>query len=195
MTRIPFLLVFALLGCRPMRTASLSECTPPQPAAVRTIPLDTLLRLDGRYRFITVAISAGLNRAPVTSDLTLVRSDTLERFYERRGSGYVRAGNRPLIGHLTRRYGDGQRRNDSVVVQQNPGDTQLISGSCTSCNDAMLIYHTISRVGRDGFTGHWYDPQAGIGQLVDKYGKPLSDTEGYFCAIRVRGLRDMVRAR
>ncbi len=188
MTRIPFLLVFALLGCRPMRTASLSECTPPQPAAARAIPLDTLLRLDGRYRFITVAISAGLNRAPVTSDLTLVRSDT-------RDTGYVRAGNRPLIGHLTRRYGDGQRRNDPVVVQQNPGDTQLISGPCTSCNDAMSIYHTISRVGRDGFTGHWHDPQAGIGQLVDRYGKPLPDTEGYFCAIRVRGLREMVGAR
>jgi hypothetical protein len=187
MTRVRFLLVVALLGCQPMRTASLSECSPPLPAAAKPIPLDTLMRLDGRYRFITVAISAGLNQRPVTSELTLARSDTLEQFYEQRISGYVRAGNRPLIGNLTRRYGDGTLRNDPVVVQQNPGNTQLVSGFCARiCNDATLIYHTISLASRNGFTGHWYDPQTGIGQLVDRYGRPLPDPEGYFCAIRVR---------
>jgi hypothetical protein len=118
-------------------------------------------------------------------DLLLTRSDTLQEFYEQRLTGYVRAGNRPLVGQVTWHHPDRTVKTEPVVVQQNPGDTQLISGFCANCADAMFVYHKILRVRSNAFSGRWYDPQTGIGKLIDKNGKELPNPEGYFCAERI----------
>lgn len=143
------------------------------------------MQLTGKYSFTTVATSPGLDRSPVRGELTLKVADTLERYYERRLNGFARAGNRPLVGQLAWHYPDGMVRTQPVVVQQNPGDTQLISGFCDNCHDAMLVYHRIVQLRANGFSGRWSDPQTGIGRVVDKNGRELPDPAGYFCAIRV----------
>ena len=146
--------------------------------------MDALMQLPGNYSFVTVGTSPGLDQWIVRGDLTLKVADTLERYYERRLSGFVRAGNKPLVGQLAWHHSDGNVRTEPVVVQQNPGDTQLISGFCMSCADAMFVYHRIVEIRPNGFSGRWHDPQTGIGRLIDKNGRELPDPEGYFCAIR-----------
>jgi len=74
---------------------------------------------------------------------------------------------------------------EAVVVQQNPGSTQLIFGFCQTCFDAQWVYYTITEVRPNGFIGHWVDPQTGIGKLVDRKGRELPNPEGYFCAERI----------
>jgi hypothetical protein len=168
-----------------MPTTSQSECPPPAEGHSGAIPLDVLMQLAGNYKFVTVATSSGMDHSPFNGELTLRVADTLERYYERRLTGFARAGNRPLVGQLAWRESDGKVRTEPVVVQQNPGGTQLISGFCVNCFDAMLAYYGISQIRANGFSGSWHDPQTGIGKIVDKDGRALPDPEGFFCAIRV----------
>jgi len=169
---LSFLLV---LGCVPVRSRSEAECAPPADGNARAIPLDTLIGLAGRYRMTSVTTAPGYDRSPVLRDLKLTVADTLQRYYEQGLRGPRRTGNRPLVGSL------GQ---EPVVVQQNPGNTQMISGFCTMCTDAEFIYHTIVQVRPNGFIGRWHDPQTGIGRVVDSKGHELPDPKGYFCALR-----------
>jgi hypothetical protein len=162
-----------------------SGCNPPPETLRGAIPLETLVDLPGKYTLVTVGTSPGMDHWTAKGDLTLTRSDTLEQYYEQRLSGLVRAGNRPLVGQLTWHYPDGTVRTEPVVVQQNVGDTQLISGFCANCADAMFVYHRILQVRSNGFSGRWYDPQTGIGKLIDKSGNELPNPEGYFCALRI----------
>lgn len=182
---IRFLSLILLFGCRSIPVGNGSDCTPPTEGVRGAIPLDTLVGLAGKYTLITVATSPGMDHWTTKSDLTLERSDTLQQFYEQRLSGFVRTGNRPLVGQLAWHSPDGMVRTDPVVVQQNPAETQLISGFCANCADAMFVYHRILLIRSNGFSGRWHDPQTGIGKLIDKNGKALPDPDGYFCAVRI----------
>jgi hypothetical protein len=181
---IRFLALLLLIGCRSVPLAGRSACVPSSERHSGAIAMDALMRLPGRYTFVTVATSPGLDKWTVQGELTLRAADTLERYYERRIRGIVRAGNRPLVGQLVW-HSEGKVRTEPVVVQQNPGDTQLISGFCTECDDATLVYHRIIETRANGFSGRWNDPQTGIVRLIDKNGRELPDPEGYFCAFRV----------
>ena len=181
---IRLLVVLPLLGCRSL-AVSHTQCAAPQRRAA-AIPLDSLMTLAGKYRFVTIATSPGMDGATATAELTLRPADTLQRYYERRITGYARGGNRPLVGELAWRSADGQVTTEAVVIQQNPRDTQLISGWCRSlCLDGMQVYHSLMEVGPNRFSGFWHDPQTGIGRVVDKNGHELPDPAGYFCADRV----------
>jgi hypothetical protein len=182
---IRFLSLLLLISCRSIPTNSQNECSAPPQSHAGAMPLDTLMQLPGKYSFTTVATSPGLDGSPVRAQLILRAADTLERYYEQRLNGFVRAGNRPLVGQLAWHYPDGSVRSEPVVVQQNPADTQLISGFCGNCTDAMLVYHTILQLRANEFSGRWSDPQTGIGRVVDKNGRELPNPAGYFCAIRV----------
>ena len=173
-----------LLGCRSLPIADHPTCEPPTVTASEALPLDTLLQLAGKYKFVIVATSSGLDRAPVVGDLTLEAADTLQRFYQRRLSGWVRIGDRPLVGELTWHYDNGTLKTESVVVQRNAGNTELITGFCGNCADAMLVYYRITLLRAGGFAGSWQDPQTGIGRVVDSTGRELPDPKGYFCANR-----------
>ena len=183
---IRFFGLILLIGCRSVPAASERDCVPSKSGQVGAIPLDALMGLPGVYAFTAIATSPGMDRSSVASELTLVPADTLQRYYERRLRGYVRSGNRPVVGALNHRSSEGQFFADNVVVQQNPSDTQLISGYCELCNDASIVYYTILHVGRDRFSGRWVDPQTGIGIIVDRNGQPISNPAGYFCAVRIK---------
>lgn len=179
------LVAFVLLvGCRSLPVADQVRCEAATETVSEALPLDTLLQLAGKYKFVTVATSSGLDRTPVVGDLTLEAADTLQRFYERRLSGWVRNGDRPLVGELTWHYDDGNVKTESVVVQRSSGDTELITGVCGNCADAMLRYYRITVLRAGGFAGTWHDPQTGIGRVVDRAGRELPDPEGHFCANR-----------
>jgi hypothetical protein len=180
-----FVALFLLIGCRSIPATSQSECLPPPEGDSGAVPLDALMQLAGKYRFVTVATSRGVDHSSFSGELTLRVADTLERYYERRRNSFVRAGNRPLVGHLAWPEPSGKVRTEPAVVQQNPGGTQMISGFCVNCLDGMLAYYGISQIRANGFSGRWHDPQTGIGKIVDKNGRALPDPEGYFCAIRI----------
>lgn len=128
--RILSLAFLLVIGCVPVRSRSEAECAPPADGNARAIPLHTLVGLAGRYRMTSETTAPGYDRAPIVRDLTLTIADSLQRYYEQGVRGPRRAGNRPLVGSL------GQ---EPVVVQQNPGNTQMISGFCTMCIEAMFI--------------------------------------------------------
>jgi len=182
---IRFFGLILLIGCRSIPAASDRDCLPSKSRQVGAIQLGALMGLPGVYAFTAIATSPGMDRSSVTSELTLVSADTLQRYYERRIRGYVRSGNRPLVGALKHRS-QGQLFAHNVVVQQNASDTQLISGYCELCDDASIVYYTILHVGRDRFSGRWVDPQTGIGIIVDQNGQPIPDPAGYFCAVRIK---------
>lgn len=183
---IRFFGLILLIGCRSIPAASERDCLPSKSRQVGAIQLGALMGLPGVYGLTAIATSPGMDRSSVTSELTLVPADTLQRYYERRIGGYVRSGNRLLVGALKHRSSEGQLFADNVVVQQNPSDTQLISGYCELCNDASVVYYTILHVGRDRFSGRWVDPQTGIGIIVDQNGQPIPNPAGYFCAVRIK---------
>jgi hypothetical protein len=170
---------------RSMPGSTQHECRATGQSQTGAVPLDTLMNLAGKYTLTTVATSAGTDQWTARAELTLRLADTLERYYERWLNRLVRTGNRPLVGQLVWHRSDGTLRRETVVVQQNPGNTQLIRGFCTNCTDAMLVYHRILQANSHAFSGAWHDPQTGIGRVVDKNGRPLPDPEGYFCARRI----------
>ena len=169
-----------------MATTSQQACAPPVISTSSAIPLESLMRLRGTFRFVTVITARGYDSSPFTSELKLRAADTLERFYERQLRGLVRVGDKPLVGELSWRLEDGKRGNTRVAVKRVDQDAQLISGYCESCLDATWTYYRISEVRPDGFSGTWQDPQTGLGKLVDKNGQRLPDPEGYYCAYRIR---------
>ena len=119
-TLIRFCGLIVLVGCHSIPAVSERDCLPPKSTQVGAIQLGALMGLRGVYGFTAIATSPGMDRSSVTSELTLVPADTLQRYYERRIRGYARSGNRPLVGALKHRSSEGQLFADNVVVQQNP---------------------------------------------------------------------------
>lgn len=141
--------------------------------------------MKGSYLLTTIATSSGMDHSPEVTSLTLRPADTLERYYEVSLRGHRRTGNRIMVGQNILRRDNGESATDSVVMQQNPGSTQMIFGFCSLCFDAQWVYYTITELRPNGFAGRWSDPQTGIGKLVDRNGRELPNPEGYFCADKV----------
>src|SRR5688500_18375294 len=108
---IRLLSLLLVIGCRSLPANGQNECSAPLESRTGAVPLDTLMLLTGKYRFIHVDTSQGTDRFTIPAELSLNTADTLERYYERQLRGFVRTGNRPLVGHMgmgsRSRYGQG----------------------------------------------------------------------------------------
>lgn len=170
-------------GClrvRPPTTRPACSASPPADAT----PFDPA-RLDalvGTFEVRDVWTSAGAEGAEGRWRLRLaVNTDTLRRYYVYRTfRGYVRQGERPLVGTRVVTDEAGHRYTAPAELE---GSAIYVGGR--GGFDSSPAEYVVRAVSPRGFWGTWEDRLTGIGRPVGRDGKMMDSAGGCFCATRV----------
>lgn len=174
-------LLIVVVGCVHGQYEPSPACSASPSPDARPFDLAHPETLIGEFDLRDVWTSAGREGEENRSRLRLdVNTDTLRRFYVfKTFRGYVREGDRPIIGTNEiddngRPYRYGVEVEDGVIYVGGRGGT-----------DSSPTEYLVRAVSPQGFWGSWRDPLTGIGRPVGRDGKLMNDARGFFCAIRV----------